>query len=214
MRAVPVAFFPVQSSLTCPPSALPGSRMNRCLPLAILATFLLAPLARAQNDTDPTAEKPLAVWKFDAPDEPGVPKAAAKFLEAGPRPPTYPAFAATNTAMAFAASHPSITVRESDLPKANLRFGQGDSITIEAWVKVAELKDGSFAYVVGKGRNRKPGFPELNQNYALRLKGEKSEVRLSFLFASELTKDKPAEWHRWTSSKGFTSGGWHHFAVL
>jgi mono/diheme cytochrome c family protein len=187
--------------------------MTRRLPLAILGLLLLAPLARAQNDVDPTAEKPVAVWKFDAPGEPGVPKASAKFLEPGPRPPSYPAFAATNIAMTFTAANASVTVRESDLPKANLRFGLNDSITLEAWVKVAELKDGNFAYVVGKGRNRRPGFPELNQNYALRLKGEKGEVRLSFLFASEPAGGKAAEWHRWTTSKGFTSGGWHHVAV-
>src|SRR5262245_62093219 len=115
--------------------------------------------------------------------------------------------------MAFPAANSAITVRESDLPKANLRFGLNDSITLEAWVKVEELKDGSYAYIVGKGRNRKPGFPEKNQNYALRLKGVKGEACVSFLFASEPADGKPAEWHRWTTTKGFTAGGWHHVAV-
>jgi mono/diheme cytochrome c family protein len=182
----------------------------------LVAVFLLlgVPLpALAQNDV-PSPESPVAVWRFNAAGEPGVPKGAAKYLEPGPRAPTYPAFAATNTAMAFSAANPAVTVRESDLPDANLRFGANDSITLEAWVKVAELKDGNFAYLVGKGRNRKPGFPELNQNYALRLKGEKGEARVSFLFASAPVKDKPAEWHRWTTDKGFTSGGWHHVAVV
>ena len=153
------------------------------------------------------------MWHFNAADEPGVPKAAAKFLEPGPRPPSLPRVRRDNTAMAFSAAHSSVTVREADLPNANLRFGLNDSITIEAWVKVAELKDGSYAYIVGKGRNRKPGFPEKNQNYALRLKGEKGEACVSFLFASEPTDGKPAEWHRWTTTKGFTTGGWHHVAV-
>lgn len=181
--------------------------------LAAVTLLLVSPqVALGQNDV-PSTETPVAVWKFTAADEPGVPKATTKFLEAGPRPPTYPAFATTNTAMAFSAAHSAVTVRETDLPNANLRFGANDSITLEAWVKVAELKDGSYAYIVGKGRNRKPGVPEKNQNYALRLKGVKGETCLSFLFASEPTKDKPAEWHRWTTDRGFITGGWHHVAV-
>jgi mono/diheme cytochrome c family protein len=184
--------------------------MARCL-LFFACALWGAPL-RAQNDTGPT-DKPVAVWHFDAPGEPGVPKADAKFLEAGPRPPTYPAFAPGNTAMAFTAAHPSITVREADLPKANLRFGLHDSITIEAWVKVAELKDGSYAYLVGKGRNGNKAFAALNQNFALRLKGEKGEACVSFLFASAPADGQAAEWHRWTTTKGFSGGGWHHVAV-
>ncbi|HVL15669.1 MAG TPA: DUF1553 domain-containing protein, partial [Gemmata sp.] len=152
-------------------------------------------------------------WKFDGGAEPGVQKAAARSLEPGPRPPAYPSFPANNSAMAFTAANPKLTVREADLPKDDLRFGLNDSITIEAWVRVGELKDGTFAYLVGKGRNRRPGFPELNQNYSLRLKGEKGEARVSFLFASAPAGGKPAEWHRWTTNAGFTSAGWHHVAV-
>src|SRR3954471_14243616 len=107
--------------------------MTRCL-LALASLAALAASLRAQNDTDPT-EKPVAVWHFNAADEPGVPKAAAKFLEPGPRPASYPAFAKDNNAMAFGAAHSAVTVREADLPKANLRFGPNDSITIEAWVQ-------------------------------------------------------------------------------
>src|SRR5262245_33288253 len=187
--------------------------MTRFLSFAVVSLCSVASTSRAQNDVDPSAEKPLAVWRFNAADEPGVPKGAAKFLEAGPRPPTYPVFAATNSAMAFSAANSSITVREADLPNANLRFKQGDAITLEAWVKVAELKDGTYAYIVGKGRNRKKEFPEKNQNYALRLKGVKGEACVSFLCGSEPANEKPAEWHRWTTTKGFTSGGWHHVAV-
>ncbi|MFM8272001.1 MAG: DUF1549 domain-containing protein, partial [Gemmata sp.] len=182
--------------------------------LAVLAgTLALASLTAAQNDSA-MKDAPVAAWHFNSTDEPGVTKGQAKFLEVGPRSPVYPGFAGTNAAMLFGPANPSVTVREADLPKANLRFGQGDSITIEAWVKVAELKDGSYAYIVGKGRNKKAGFPEKNQNYALRLKGVKGEACVSFLFASAPTNDKQAEWHRWTSLKGFTSGGWHHVAVV
>ena len=185
--------------------------MVRCLLLVCAVALSTRPVC-AQNDTDPT-DRPTAVWHFDRPDEPGVAKADAKFLEAGPRPPAYPAFGAANAAMLFSAAHPSLTVREADLPKANLRFGLNDAITIEAWVKVADLKDGSYAYIVGKGRNGNKAFAAQNQNYALRLKGEKGEACVSFLFASAPADGKPSEWHRWTTTKGFTAGGWHHVAV-
>lgn len=185
------------------------------MPRLTVALLLLAavPLpAAAQNDAG-SADAPVAVWRFDGAAEPGLSPADAKFREPGPRPPAYPAFGAGNTALAFTAAHPAVTVREADLSGARLRFGNGDAITLEAWVRVAELKDGSYAYVVGKGRTRRPGFPELNQNYALRLKGEKGEARVSFLFSSAPGEGKPAEWHRWTTTKGFTPGGWHHVAV-
>lgn len=180
--------------------------------IAFLLTAATGLTATAQNDTTAT-EKPLLLWTFDASGEPGVPAAAAKFLEPGPRPPMYPHFEARNTAMAFTAANSRLTVREADLPNTNLRFGLNDAITLEAWVKVGELKDGQYAYILGKGRNRKPGYPELNQNYALRLIAEKGTVKVSFLFASAPDKNQPAQWHRWTTTKGFRSDGWHHVAI-
>src|SRR5262249_21050843 len=150
---------------------------------------------------------PLIVWRFDGAAEPGVVTADAA---PGPRPPAYPSFAPTNLARAFTGAKSGITVREKDLPGVNLRFGAGDSITLEAWVLVAELRPGSYAYLIGKGRSRRPGFPEKNQNYALRLKGDKDEAKVSFLFASAAQPGKPADWHRWTTSKGFAPAGWHH----
>lgn len=170
--------------------------------LAVVAALLAgAPTAPGQagNDTA-SAETPVAVWHFD--DKGAVP---------GPRPPAYPSFAPANGARRFTGT--GLTVREADLPGADLRFGAGDAITLEAWVKVEELKDGGYAYLVGKGRTRKPPFPEKNQNYALRLYGANGEARVSFLFASAPEKGKPADWHRWTTTKGFAPGGWHHVAV-
>lgn len=185
----------------------------RSLLTVVAGLGCLAP-ARAQtgNDSGPSAELPVAAWHFDGVDESGVPK-DAKRLAPGPRPPAHPNFPATNTAFAFTATGSAITVRERDLPGANLRFVLNDTITIEAWVRVQELKDGSYAYLVGKGRNGKKGFAEKNQNYALRLRGEKGEARVSFLFGSAPQPDKPSDWHRWTTSAGFAPGGWHHVAV-
>jgi hypothetical protein len=175
--------------------------------------FLLPTAARAQNDAT-SIEKPVALWRFDEPGEPGVTNERWKSLEAGPRSPTYPAFTASNQSMRFAGDRPWITIREADLPQARLRFTLNDSITIEAWVKVADLSNGNYAYIIGKGRNQRSGFPEKNQNYALRLKGENDEARISFLFASGPVAGKPADWHRWTSSTGFNTSGWHHVAIV
>ena len=168
----------------------------------------------AQNDSGPSVESPVALWRFDGAEEPGISAAAVKKVEPGPRPPLYPSFLSGNTAYPFTGSRSAITVRESDMPRSRLRFGLNESITLEAWVRVGELKEGGYAYILGKGRSRKPGFPEKNQNYALRLKGEKGEARVSFLFASAPSDNQPANWHRWTTNKGFTLGaGWHHIAV-
>lgn len=175
---------------------------RRDLLACVIATALAVPAA-AQNDGNDTgsAPKPLAVWRFDAAADPG------------PRPPAYPSFSTDNKAKSFTGGKSVVTVREADLPGVNPRFGHGDSITLEAWVKVSELKDGGYAYLVGKGRTRRPGFPEKNQNYALRLKGEKGQAKASFLFASAAAPGQPSDWHRWTTRTGFALTGWHHVAV-
>jgi hypothetical protein len=178
--------------------------------LTLIALFALARPAAAQNDSGPDAAKPVVTWHFDGKSEPGLGKLAAS-KEAGPRPPSYPGFPATNTARLFDGK--GLTVKESDLPGVNLRFKNGEAITLEAWVKVKEIKDGQYAYLVGKGRTRKPGFPEKNHNYALRLLGSGGGAKASFLFASQPEKEKPADWHRWTTMAAFASGGWHHVAV-
>jgi len=200
------------------PASSPGMPMHS-LGLSLLALALLSLPVHGQalpdaggNDTGPERDLPIAVWRFNGESEAGVPQ-GAKF-QPGPRPPAYPAFPANNTAFSFAGTSASITIREKDLPHQSLRFQQGDSITLEAWVKVKELKSGSYAYLLGKGRSRKPGFPEINQNYALRLKGDGQAALASFLFSSAPTKDKPAEWHRWTTTRGFKlDDAWHHVAV-
>ena len=184
--------------------------MLRFLAITVVLINIAAVHGQAGNDTG-DSEPPVAVWHFDGAPEPGVPK-ANKF-EPGPRPPIYPSFAKTNNAYPFTNAKAAFAVHEADFPKSNLRFSNGDSITLEAWVKVQELKDGSYAYLLGKGRTRAAGFPEKNQNYAFRLFGAKGEACVSFLFASQPTKDNPADWHRWTTTKGFTAGGWHHVAV-
>jgi mono/diheme cytochrome c family protein len=166
---------------------------------ALCPVPVLAQNDAAGNDTSDAPTKPVMEWRFDD----------AK--EAGPRSPTYPGFAATNTAAFSDGKTPVVTVMDNG-PEADhpLRFGLNQTITLEAWVKVKEIGNGSLVYIVGKGRAK--GNTK-NQNYALRLKGDNGGAKVSFLFASAPVGDKPAQWHRWTSDDGFASGGWHHVAV-
>ena len=167
--------------------------------IAFAWCLLGSAVAVAQNDSASGPAAPVAIWHFD------------DSKDIGPRPPTYSAFKPTNTAKVFSGT--GIVAKETDFPKVDLRFGQGEGATLEAWVNVEELKDGAYAYIVGKGRTGKPGYAAKNQNYALRLKGDKGVAAISFLFASATTADKPGDWHRWTSTSGFSSAGWHHVAV-
>ncbi len=183
--------------------------MTRLALLSLLASSL--PLlaqndAAAGNDASDTS-KPVASWDFKDSKEPG------------PRAPTYPSFAVTNTAALSDGKAPVLTVPGSE---PELHFGLNDSITLEAWVKVKSIGEGNLVYVLGKGRAK--GNTK-NQNYALRLKGTKGEASISFLFASAATEGKPAaegkpaskavsaSWHRWTSTDTFGLTGWHHIAV-
>jgi cytochrome c553 len=156
--------------------------------------------------------KVVARWTFDAKDELGKWSAKPQVGDAGPRPPVYPDFARSNHAGQFMKG--AYLQVADDGETSDLRFSKGESITIESWVRVDELKSGQYAYILGKGRSGKNGFPEKNQNYALRLKGDSKGARISFLFSSAAEKDRPGEWHRWTSKTGFEAGAeWHHVAV-
>jgi mono/diheme cytochrome c family protein len=160
---------------------------------------------QAKNDSEAVVR-----WSFDRTNEPG--QWSKPVYDAGPRPPSFPAFAADNRAAFFSLG--SQLVLADDQPKVSLRFSQEESITLEAWVRVRQLKLGQYAYIVGKGRSLRKGFAEKNHNYALRLKGDRDGARVSFLFASQATEGKPGEWHRWTSQESFELGArWHHVAV-
>jgi hypothetical protein len=171
-----------------------------------------------QNDSKDTPRisevQPLVKWTFDA-DEPGTWKGRKTIEPQGPQKPMYPGFAKGNHAAHFSGKDSLITVKETDVPGMNLRFGLGDAITIEAWVNVEEIKEGSYCYLIGKGRNKNKAFEPENQNWALRLKGEGGEARPAFLFRSVSEKfESQKDYHRWIATEGFTpNSGWHHVAV-
>ena len=175
----------------------------------------------SQNDSGDATErglKPLVKWSFEK-EELGSWTGSKGTFADGARPPVYPGFKPDNRAAAFDQAGTAIVVKEADAQGINLKFGRGDSITLEAWVKVGSMRDGDFRYLFGKGRHRHSKFEVENQNYALRLKGESGEARPSFLFRSVVPNgekfDSNKHYHRWTATSGFSTSrrDWHHVAV-
>ncbi|MCB1063303.1 MAG: DUF1553 domain-containing protein [Verrucomicrobiae bacterium] len=184
------------------------------LALALAVVFFHGQLSAAADDS-------VLEWKFDGATELGEWKGKAKPSESdtvGPRAPRYPGFDEKNQAAFFPGKDALIVVKDQEKGgTTNLRFGAGESITIEAWVKVKAIGNGQQAYLVGKGRHGDLGekLGEMNQNYAMRLKGTGGGAQLGFLFTSQDPTNKgKREWHRWWSKATVPSAGWHHVAVV
>jgi len=128
----------------------------------------------------------------------------------GPRVKYYPYFNSDNKAIRLRGGQQYLRLKD---PGSNsvLDFNNGDSITLEAWVNPISV--GTYSYIIGKGRTQNSGMPSNNQNYSLRLTSVKGgKVGISFLFRNKANKED-GDWHRWTSSSGFTLGAWHHVAI-
>lgn len=181
------------------------------LTLAILLS--IASVASAQNDSgEVPPSAPVASWNFDQKPH-GSLINDAKITENAPRKPTYPLFEENNRALTLKNAGAALKVQESDLPEKNLRFTNGDSITLETWVKTDQIPSDHYVYLIGKGRNKSPEFTKENQNWALRLKGDNGLAKPSFLFRSRNPETGAEEYHRWVANKGFTPKAWHHVAL-
>ena len=134
----------------------------------------------------------------------------------GPRPPDYPDFEPNNTAVKLDGSGAHLSFEDPGA-RSPFDFTNGDSVTLEAWVQVDELRAGENVYVIGKGRTGAAGFAADNQNWALRVRETKGKAGVSFLFATVPTSGATktdSHCHRWTTATGFVPGkGWHHIAV-
>lgn len=177
------------------------------------------------------ADRPVLWWRFesDKPEEglqarslaepalvlTGKSEEAVGFGSEGPRPEAYPGFPATNRALKLDGSKSSSLRYTDPGDHSPLDFDNGDAITLEAWVNITKLANGQQMYVVGKGRTRNPGVKADNQNYALRLSGDKGGAALSFLFRDrEPHAESTQDFHRWNSTEVFAiDSGWHHIAV-
>ncbi len=183
------------------------------LAFAVLALGCADP-ARAESEI-------VLQWKFDGAEEAGewqgkLGKGDGK--AEGPRAPRYPSFDRKNLAGYFEDHNAYLVVKDHERGgPANLRFDLGETIAIEAWVKAKSLSNGEMAYLLGKGRHGKLGadLGEMNQNYAVRLKGTGGGAEVGFLFTSiDPANGNKREWHRWWSKATIPTTGWHHLALV
>ena len=160
------------------------------------------------------AQQNAAVLRFDF-EQQTIPGTTSqhplKLDQSGPRPPEFPDFPVDNQALQLDADQ-FIAVPDlgSDSP---YDFTNGDTLTVEAWIKPASTTNANPRYIIGKGRTGSPRFQPDNQNWSLRLVNQQSATHLSFLFATARgTGDQ--HWHRWTSKIGFPlTSNWHHVAA-
>ncbi|MEM7698657.1 MAG: LamG domain-containing protein, partial [Verrucomicrobiota bacterium] len=152
------------------------------------------------------AEEPRLVLKLDFEGE-----AWKEHRSEGPRSPQFEDFDPGNLSRKFGSKSSWVERADSE----DLRFGIGDTITMECWVKVESINDGAMAYLIGKGRHpRQEGGTGQTQNYAMRLKGSGSGAKLGFLFSSEREgPNSSRDWHRWESTRLVPKQGWHHVAI-
>ncbi|MEW4564524.1 DUF1553 domain-containing protein [Bremerella sp. JC770] len=181
-------------------------RLLHCHLLSL--TVLLVGVCASTN-----ASEPVVLWDFGAEEEtPLIAHGGVHRDVPGPRPPSFPDFDTTNTAVKFDGRGAYFSFDDPG-HLSPFDFTNGDSITIEAWVNARDLKDGENLYIIGKGRTGNPGFALENQNWALRLRGVKGTACVSFLFATP-GNSSGSPWHRWTTTDGFIPRtGWHHIAV-
>jgi mono/diheme cytochrome c family protein len=163
------------------------------------------------------AAPPAAQWNFGSEETSRLQPFGGVHRDVpGPRPPEFPDFEVSNTAVKFDGKGARYVFEDAGAASP-FDFTNGDSITIEAWVKVDELHEGENRYIIGKGRTGASGFERDNQNWALRLRETDGKACLSFLFATPVAsgaKRTDSHWHRWTTAGGFEpSTGWHHVAV-
>jgi cytochrome c553 len=131
----------------------------------------------------------------------------------GPRPPDFPGLDADNMAVRLGGNGARFEIKDTG-PQSPYDFTNGDALSLEAWLRVDEIRPGQPAYVIGKGRTHSPKFSRDNQNWSMRvIGGQGGLAKLGFLFTS-VSGSGQKHWHRWTSVAAFKiSTGWHHVAL-
>jgi mono/diheme cytochrome c family protein len=179
----------------------------------LLTALLLAPLALlAAQDTPPVMRQDFGAEEITK----LTPKGDVQRDAPGPRPPEFPDFELGNTAVKLGGNGARLVIHDTGAD-SGLDFTNGDTITLEGWVRLDEMKSGAALYVIGKGRTGAAGVAPDNQNWALRLRERAGLACVDFLFATmppSGVKKSAAHWHRWTAESGFDpQSGWHHVAV-
>jgi hypothetical protein len=192
-----------------------GLRQNRSMTAFGLNPVCIAPLALCLAAS--CAAAPVYHWNFGA-EETSKLEAHGNVQRdvPGPRPPNHPGFESNNTAVRLDGEGAHLSFADPGLGSP-LDAGNGDAVTLEAWVNLESLPAGKAAYIIGKGRTGASGAVSDNQNWALRVMERGGKAHLNFLFATPRKPDQAARdshWHRWTALEGFEpKSGWHHLAV-
>ncbi len=179
--------------------------------------FALLALAGPLNVVLAQDSQEVLRWSFDEENEPGTWEGKGENRGEGPRNPRYPEFEDSNQAAYFPGRNLHLVVKDQEAGGSNnIRFGLGETLTLEAWVKVKSIGKGHQAYLIGKGRHAGKGekLGDMNQNYAMRLKGDRGGAQLGFLFTSEHPETHKRDWHRWWSSELVSDSGWHHVSLV
>lgn len=205
------------------------------LTVTLIFTLLCSALPADEKTSQATpTDSPAVLWDFEnssfggrsagsdsAAITPLAVKGQPSIAPDGPQPPEFPGQAPGNSALQLDGKS---WLELSDAPA--FQFASGDSLSLEAWVRLSDLNDGQQVYVVGKGRTGRPGTMKENQSWALRVRSMGGQCRISFLFRSasapavvgadgkETSPAYTGELHRWNSDLGFDADGqWHHIAV-
>jgi hypothetical protein len=182
-----------------------------------LSIFCGAAAALLTSVSPALAAPPVAQWEFGTEEStPLIARGGVHRDVPGPRPPEFPDFEPMNLAVKLDGRGARYEFTDPGA-KSPLDFANGDEITLEAWVKVDDLRSGENLYVIGKGRTGAAPFARDNQNWALRIRGVGGKACVSFLFATTPAPGVAkgdAHWHRWTTTVGFDpKTGWHHIAA-
>ncbi|MFN9563064.1 MAG: hypothetical protein ACK56R_05965 [Pirellulaceae bacterium] len=101
---------------------------------------------------------PVARWDFGAEETTSYRTVGeVQRDQPGPRPPRFPDLDPGNTAIRLEGRGARLEIADPG-SHSPYDFAQGDSITLEAWVRITDLGDHEYHMVIGKGRTWKPGM--------------------------------------------------------
>ncbi|MEZ6123386.1 MAG: DUF1553 domain-containing protein [Planctomycetaceae bacterium] len=175
----------------------------RCVSAICVSLLFISAVSASETDS--------VSWSFDGADTISFETVGeAKVEDGGLTTPRYPTFEDSNRVLSLNAP---AWLKIADQPdQYDFDFDNGDAVTFEAWVRVDSM--GENVSLISKGRTEASGSKSTNQNWAFRLRQNKGQACVNFLFRSRSSDAHQGDWHRWTSDKGFSSGSrWHHVAV-
>ena len=179
--------------------------------LCLLLPVIQSVDTQADDSKKSKSNRQVAHWSFDE-----MPKAKivgkVSVSESELTAPQFPGFGRANSALTIKTRSYLVLDDRGQKKDGDFDFDNGDAITAEAWVNLKSLSQ--QAYIIGKGRTGISGPKSTDQNWAFRIRNQKGQGCVNFLFHSQKSGSKPDDWHRWTSTSGFGVGdGWHHVAV-